>query len=139
MAETKTVTIGTSFAAMGDYTSVECRADELEHTFDVSALGEGPAAAIRDAIARGIRSISEPARSGRPLFNRSGHLANGISASAEPDGGWSIAAPPDRLQDPALAERLAELVPAIAKPLDQPPVKSAIEQTTNQIVRVKRR
>jgi hypothetical protein len=139
MTPTTKITIGESFSATEDTTSIECKADKIEHTFNVTELGAGPANAIAEAIGRGIRNINEPARSGRKLFNRSGHLADGITANAADDGEWSIVPPADRLQDPDLVTRLAELVPAITKPTEQPTVKAAIEETTNQIARVSKR
>lgn len=117
----------------GEYASIETRTDGLTADLDPVELGEGPAAAIAEAISAGIRGISERARDGRrQLFNRSGKLANGISV-VQVGTEFEIRAPPDRLQDPALAERLAELVSAIAAPLSDRGVQQAIDRTTRSI------
>lgn len=136
----KTVTLDASFTAKAEHCSIECRAEPLEHVFDESELGRGPAAAIATAIATGIRNIAAPA-AGRhhKEFNVTGHLARNIHAV--PVGKeWAVVPPPDRLnRDPKLLERLRGLVPVIDNPLAAPAVVKAIEATPAVIIRKRSR
>lgn len=56
------LTIDETHTTRGRHASVEIKADPLEHDFDEVELGRGPAQAIRDAIATGIRGIRERAK-----------------------------------------------------------------------------
>lgn len=57
------ITINESFEARGEYTSVSCKAEPIEHTFDAAKLGEGPARAIAKTISDGIKAITASASS----------------------------------------------------------------------------
>lgn len=107
-------------------------ADELVIEMDPLKLGQGPAEAIRRAIVAGIRGISARGRDGHRLFNRTGHLADGIDVQST-GSEYQITAPGDRLEDPAVASRLAELVPAIRDPLT-PDVVQAIVDTVELMI-----
>lgn len=55
------LTIDETHTTNGRHASVEVKADPLEHELDEVELGRGPAHAIRDAIAAGIKGIREKA------------------------------------------------------------------------------
>lgn len=150
-----TITINEPYTARSGNVSITVESEPVVHTFDERALGEGPAKAISDAIAAGIRAITEtaaastvakrkrtnPGASDR-LFNDSGTLAAGIAAIAS-GVDWLITVPPNRL-DPAttfatrMMARLRELVPALNDPLSVPAVKAAIEASVRKMISVTR-
>jgi len=155
------VTINESFSARGEHTSVEVKAETVTVDLDERALGAEPARALKDAIARGIRGITElatratlrrrkaehPPSSGTRLFNDTGRLASGLTVDVASDGTWNIAAPPDRL-DPSkfrdlgaferMRQRLFELVPALRDPGLVPQVRTSIEKSLRKAFTVKR-
>lgn len=55
------LTLDETHSTKGRHASVEIRADPLEHDLDEVELGRGPAAAIREAIATGIKAIRQRA------------------------------------------------------------------------------
>lgn len=139
MAPPTKITINEGFEARDDHTSVECRTEPIDHVFDARALGQGPAQAIRDAIAAGIRAIASKTQDGkRQLFNRTGHLAEAMRAEPGTGDDWNILRPDDRLRDPTLLERLRELVPALRDPLQVREVRDAIANTLRSVVRRRR-
>ncbi len=127
----KPVTFGESYTADG----VTVVADELEISLEPKALGQGPAEAIRVAIATGIKAITVKGKDEHRLFNRTGHLANDMTLKSRGTT-WEIAAPSDRLGSATLYDRLSRLVAAIPRPLDQPLVIKAIEKSVKEINKV---
>lgn len=101
---------------------------------DLDELARPVAAAIRDNIVSGIRNIPQRADGSRP-FNDTGKLVAGVRLEKRSDGSYSIVAPPDRLQDPRVMERLFELVPQLADPLSAANVTAAVEKSLEQAVR----
>jgi hypothetical protein len=143
------IVLNESYTVRGEHTTVTVTGQPLEVTLDPAALGEGPATAIRDAIAAGIRGISERASkatiarrkaagvSGDRLFNASGHLVAALATEREGED-WNVTAPADRLDEariPGITQRLADLVDAIRDPLAQRAVRDAIERTAGALVR----
>lgn len=155
------VAINEPFASRGTHTSVEVKAETITVELDARQIGDGPAHTIRDAIARGIRGITElasaatlrrrkaehPPSSRTALFNDSGRLASGLGVNAAPDGSWNVTAPPDRL-DPSkfrdlgaferMMLRMRELVPALRDPTLLPEVRRAIEESLRKALKVRR-
>lgn len=148
-----TVRINESFAAKAEHSSVTVQAETLEVELDESKLGRGPARALRDAVAAGIKGITELANkatiaarrrhgsASTRLFNDSGHLANAIELREDRDHTFEIAAPADRFASsrfPEIAEliaKLRELVPALRGPLDVASVRAAIEQSVRDMIK----
>lgn len=125
---TTRITLDESSSSTSGGTSATTIAQPLEHDFDPVALGDGPAHAIRDAVADGIRAITEMSKDGKHrLFNRTGHLVDGVEIGVDGDT-YAIVAPEDRLEDDDVMQKLAELVAAITDPLGIPAVAAAIER-----------
>lgn len=138
MADKITITIGSNVQHKSKYGGVTIKSEILEVTLDPVALASKTAEAGAEAVRSGIRGITARTRDRkRPLFNNTGELARGIAVRAAGDAS-EVVAPPDRLEDDALAERLAELVPAIADPLRDPVVQRAIEDGASMIVTVRK-
>ena len=101
---------------------------------ELDSVTQPVARAIRDGIVAGIKAI--PARpDGSHPFNHTGKLANGIKLEKNSDGSYSITAPPDRLQNPKVVERLIEAVPLIADPLSAPTVSAAVAESLERLVK----
>lgn len=99
-------------------------------------LGAVEAAAIASGIADGIRAITQMAKDGKSrLFNRTGKLANELTAIAAA-GGYEIVAPEGYLRADSQMQQLIELVPAIADPTTLRELQAAIEKTMTEMVRV---
>lgn len=155
-----TIDLFTPYEVAGRHTSVSVTGDAIALEPDERELAKGPATALRDAITRGIAAIAEsvtPATmrrrraegsSSTKLFNSTGHLADGLSVEAQPDGSYHIAAPPDRLQPSRFGRadlerviaRLRAAVPALRDPTTVVELKQALEQTVREaLIRVRRR
>jgi len=147
----KRVVLNEPFQVPGELASVTVQSERIEHTFDEQALGEGPAEAIRDAIARQIRAVTAAAspatvakrQSGSTrLLNDTGRLVRELAATPAADGSWNIVAPPG-LRDPstygATLEKLRELVLAARDPTTAPEVRAAVEKTVPQMIRKRSR
>lgn len=156
-------TIDESTTIRAGKVTVTVEADPLEHNFDKAALAEGPAEAMRQAFRDGIRSITEaaspatqkqravarraydrnkpwaierygphpPGKTDR-LFNDSGGLADGLQLERNGDA-FNITA--EHMDVPGMTDRLADLVPAIANPLEVPAVNAAIAKSWSKIFR----
>ncbi len=120
---------------MADSFTTTTTRDELVYDLDPVHLGEPVAEVIRAQVQAGIRGITEMSRDGRHrLFNKTGHLADGITVERDGDG-FAISAPSDRLADDAVVARLVELVPVIADPTGTAEVQRAIEKTLGVMIR----
>ncbi len=120
---------------MADSYSTTVTRDEIRYELDVNKLAEPVAQVIRDEIRAGIRAIAVMSHDGKHrLFNKTGHLVDGLSIEQTGDGSWSVVAPSDRLGTPELMARLVELVPIIANPLSSPKVQAAIEESWSRLV-----
>lgn len=129
-------TIGTDVKFRGKR-SVEIKSQKLVVDLDDDAMAETHAKANAEAIEAGIRAISERTRDGkRQLFVRTGHLASSISTRKGADG-VEVVAPPGYLADPALMQRLVDVVPVLRDPLGDKRVREAIEATAAAAVKVK--
>lgn len=123
--------LGNSYVARFDNATVTCRFDSVTVEIDEKEIANQLGVAAAQAVAAGIRAIGVTHPSGkRKLFNNTGHLANDIRVV---DG--EVLVPPDRLQNPALRERLRVLVPALAQPVAAPPVVAALEKAAAGAVR----
>jgi hypothetical protein len=129
--------------------SVTITAEPLEIEIDPLVLALGPAEAIANSIRVGIQNSGEQVSegtarqrkargiAGRTKWNATGELARGIRA--EQDGrGYSIVAPPGRLQDDEVAQKLVEDIEEIAEPVTRT-VEAAIEKTANEMISIRRR
>ncbi len=105
---------------------------------DPAAIARPVADVIASECAAGIRAITEMSRDGKHrLFNRTGHLADGLHVEAQGDG-FAILTPADRALTDDQMERLAELVPVIADPFTSPKVQAAVQEQWERVVGVKR-
>lgn len=109
--------------------------ERIELELDQQALGEQLAQAAADAIAEGIKAISDVAPDGHKLFNRTGRLANGIEAVAGADGGFDIVPPEGYLLDDGVFDHLVELVPEIDDPFRRVTMTAAVEQAADDVVK----
>ena len=107
---------GRKTRSKGKHSRISVKSEALTVDLDPAKLAAPVAEAIKEEIAAGIRGISEKGRSGRRLFNNTGHLASDLSISSA-GAELHIAAPPDRLQAAGvLFSRLVELVPVLSDP-----------------------
>lgn len=128
--------------------SVEVTAEPLIHNFDEKKLGKGPAEAIRDAVEKAIKTISEQAASSTlakrraqgisssKLFNATGRLARFLRV-AETRDGYETRSAPDRLvRLPAdVIRRLFETAEIEAEDLVKiREVKAAIQESVGVLV-----
>jgi len=144
----RTVTIDESAKFDAGSVGVTITAEPLEIVIDETELGRIPADAIARAISAGIENIAAQASaatiakrraqgiSSTKLFNATGELSRGIRSDFTPDGAYEVSAPADRLQDPDVAARLVELVPALQDPI-QPSVQAAIEATADAMIKTR--
>ena len=109
--------------------SVEVESDTVDFELDSVKLAQPIADAMRDAIADGIRAITETSRDGKhKLFNRTGALVEGLRVERDGDA-FVILPPSDHFTGPnaaALLTKLVDLVPAIADPLSSQRVKDEL-------------
>ena len=124
---------------MPDSYSTTTTRTELVTETDPTALARPVADVIRDECAAGIRAITEMAKDGKHrLFNKTGHLSNGLTVEAQGAGGtFAIVAPSDRFDDDKAdvqMARLVGLVPVIADPLASERVRTAIEESWARLV-----
>lgn len=119
----------------GRHVSMAIEADEVEVEADELVLLRGPAEAARDAVAADIRAIAEPAQRGdHKLFNVTGTLAANIEVQPDQSAhALDVVPPPNRLEDPAVVERLVDAVPSLRDPL--PSTEAALEESANGAVR----
>lgn len=111
--------------------------ETVDYELDAAKLTEPVAAAIRDAIAEGIRGITETGRDGHRLFNRTGALVTGLHVERDGDA-FAVVPPADHFQganaDVMLA-RLVDLVPVIADPSSAPRVATALEKSAGDMAK----
>ena len=124
-------TLGRSYSGGGEHASVKVKADVIEIDLDVARMAKGPADALAAAVAAGIRNIGVGAKEGaHRLFNKTGHLASGITASATGPGTYQIVPPSDRLNDAGMMERLKALLN-----VDEKPVRDAEDKAIDYLAR----
>ena len=116
---------------------VYTKAQPIEIETDPATIAKPIADAIAQAIAAGIRGTSATNKSGKKSWNRTGRLASGLTVEKVGER-YEVRAPSDRLQDPAMVAALAEDVPELARPLDPPRVQQQLEETTRDLVTVKK-
>jgi hypothetical protein len=120
------------------YYTTTVRTETLTYELDEAKLAAPVAAAIRDAVADGIRGITEMSHDGKHrLFNRTGALVAGLTV-VQSGGAFCIVPPSDHFQEPtgpALLERLVELVPVIQDPTKAAGVVAAIEKSAGVLVK----
>ena len=120
---------------VGKHSSEKITPEKIAHNLDPKDLGVGPARAVAKAIGDGIKAISATSSDGHRKFNVTGRLANGISATFDPERAeFRIETPTDRQLYPRMVERLQELVPAIRDPLADPKVLTEIVNTLSILI-----
>lgn len=117
---------------------VTTKAQEVTIDADTKPIVKTVADTVKEAIAAGIRAVSEDAASGKHRrWNRTGRLAS--SLRVEMVGGSAHVRPPDdRLNFDGAIEQLAEDVKAAREPHKEPKVKAAADAATANMVTVKR-
>lgn len=122
--------------------TVEYQSSDLEIDIDVDEIAKALSDAGVTAVVQGIRAIGKPTKDGEhPQFKNTGTLVNGITAHKSGTGDAEVVAPPDRLQEQVVFERMVELVPVLREPLGAvgaQPIHDAIEKATRDVVKAGR-
>lgn len=117
--------------------SVEIVADTLTVELDEIELEMPAAKAAAWAIRNGISGIRARGADGHRLFNKTGHLREGIRAQQDSwAGGADVVAPEGYLQEDELVDRLAERVPAVTDPLSDFHFQRAVEEALAALLKV---
>lgn len=121
--------------------SVEYKSSDLEIDIDVEAIAKELAGAGVTAVVQGIRSIGASTKDGdHPQFKHTGTLVNGIASRVAGTGETEVVAPPNRLQEQVVFERMVDLVPVLREPLGvvgADLIHDAIDKATRGVVKAR--
>jgi hypothetical protein len=117
---------------------VSTKAQEITIDTDPRPLVRTVADAAKEALAAGIRAVSEDAASGKHRrWNRTGHLSGMLRVDMIGDTAH-VRPPDDRLNFEGAVSLLTEDVRAAREPQTDPRVKSAVRKAVGNMVTVKK-
>lgn len=125
-------TIDPRLSLKGKHNSVTVSGDPLIVDIDEQEL----AIEVGEAHARSVADQMRSQPDGK--WNRTGHLASGLTVRAAGDDSAELVAPADRLQRPGLVDRLAEDIAALHSPERDRRLNEAIDKSADGIVKVRR-